>query len=130
MTTCDRSGCCVTGHIEATSSVVNRTIGHVGGRREHLDVLDGMANSVTEDGQFHAIEGRRARVPAPTLWSMGSVLDDRQIEQYQRDGFLVIEGFVDQRACDELKAAANEIVADFEPSDRADDLHHQPSRSG
>ena len=47
---------------------------------------------------------------------MGSVLDDRQVEQYQRDGFLVIEGFVDKRACDELKAAANQIVADFQPT--------------
>ena len=47
---------------------------------------------------------------------MGSVLDDRQIEQYQRDGFLVIDDFVDTRACDELKAAANEIVAQFQPS--------------
>ena len=47
---------------------------------------------------------------------MGSVLDDRQIEQYQRDGFLVIEGFADTEACDELRAAANQIVADFQPS--------------
>jgi phytanoyl-CoA hydroxylase len=47
---------------------------------------------------------------------MGSVLDDGQIEQYQRDGFLVIEGFTDTEACAELKAAANEIVAAFEPS--------------
>ncbi len=47
---------------------------------------------------------------------MGSVLDDRQIEQYQRDGFLVIEGFTDKQACDELKGAANQIVADFQPS--------------
>jgi phytanoyl-CoA hydroxylase len=47
---------------------------------------------------------------------MGSVLDDRQIEQYQRDGFLVIEGFADTKACNDLKAAANQIVADFEPS--------------
>jgi phytanoyl-CoA hydroxylase len=47
---------------------------------------------------------------------MGSVLDDRQIEQYQRDGFLVMDGFVDRAACDELKAAANQIVADFQPS--------------
>lgn len=48
--------------------------------------------------------------------SMGSVLDDLQIEQYQRDGFLVIEGFVDTSACDELKAAANRIVDEFQPS--------------
>ncbi|MDP9465082.1 MAG: phytanoyl-CoA dioxygenase family protein [Actinomycetota bacterium] len=47
---------------------------------------------------------------------MGSALDDRQIEQYQRDGFVVIEGFADTEACDELKAAANRIVADFQPS--------------
>ncbi len=47
---------------------------------------------------------------------MGSVLDDRQIEQYQRDGFLVIEGFADTQSCDDLKAAANQIVADFQPS--------------
>ena len=47
---------------------------------------------------------------------MGSVLDDRQIEQYHRDGFLVIEGFADARACAELQDAANQIVADFQPS--------------
>ncbi|MEY2580369.1 MAG: phytanoyl-CoA hydroxylase [Ilumatobacteraceae bacterium] len=48
--------------------------------------------------------------------AMGSVLDDRQIEQYQRDGYLVIEGFTDRNACNELRAAANQIVADFQPS--------------
>ena len=47
---------------------------------------------------------------------MGSVLDDRQIEQYQRDGFLVIEDFADKAACDDLKAAAIEIVAGFQPT--------------
>ena len=47
---------------------------------------------------------------------MGSVLDDRQVEHYQRDGFLVIEGFADKRSCDDLKAAANAIVADFQPT--------------
>ena len=47
---------------------------------------------------------------------MGSVLDDRQIEQYHRDGFLVIEGFADSRACHALQGAANQIVADFQPS--------------
>jgi phytanoyl-CoA hydroxylase len=47
---------------------------------------------------------------------MASVLDDRQIEQYRRDGFLVIEGFVDRSECDELKAAANQIVDEFEPT--------------
>jgi phytanoyl-CoA hydroxylase len=47
---------------------------------------------------------------------MGAVLSDDQIEQYDRDGFLVVEGFVDTVACDELQAAANAIVAGFEPS--------------
>jgi phytanoyl-CoA hydroxylase len=47
---------------------------------------------------------------------MGSVLDDDRIEQYHRDGFLVIPGFVDKTSCDELKAAANQIVSDFQPS--------------
>jgi phytanoyl-CoA hydroxylase len=47
---------------------------------------------------------------------MGAVLDDDQVEQYHRDGFLVLEGFVDLDACDELKVAANAIVAGFEPS--------------
>ena len=44
------------------------------------------------------------------------MLDDRQIERYDRDGFLVIEGFVGRDACDELKAAANDIVREFQPT--------------
>jgi phytanoyl-CoA hydroxylase len=48
--------------------------------------------------------------------TMGSVLDDDRIEQYHRDGFLVVEGFVDRSECDELRARANEIVAAFEPT--------------
>jgi phytanoyl-CoA hydroxylase len=55
-------------------------------------------------------------LPGAYALAMGSVLDDHQIEQYDRDGYLVIEGFTDRRACNELKAAANEIVADFTPS--------------
>lgn len=47
---------------------------------------------------------------------MGSVLDGDQVEQYHRDGFLVIPGFVDKTSCDDLKAAANQIVSDFQPS--------------
>ncbi len=47
---------------------------------------------------------------------MASVLDEGQIEQYQSDGFLVVEDFVDRAACDDLKAAANQIVAEFEPT--------------
>lgn len=47
---------------------------------------------------------------------MGTVLDDRQVERYRNDGYLVVEGFVDRAACDELKNAANQIVADFQPT--------------
>src|SRR5882757_8383546 len=47
---------------------------------------------------------------------MGSLLDEDQIERYHRDGFLVIEGFTDRAACNGLKAAANQIVADFQPT--------------
>ena len=36
-------------------------------------------------------------------------------EQFERDGFLMLEDFVDPAACDALKAQANELVADFEP---------------
>jgi phytanoyl-CoA hydroxylase len=43
---------------------------------------------------------------------MGAVLDDGQIEQYHRDGFLRVEGFVDVARCTELKAAAERIVAE------------------
>ena len=47
---------------------------------------------------------------------MGSVLDDRQVQDYDRDGFLVIEGFADKQSCEELKEAANAIVTDFQPT--------------
>ncbi|MEA3184586.1 MAG: phytanoyl-CoA hydroxylase [Ilumatobacteraceae bacterium] len=78
-------------------------------------MLDGMADGMTEDCQFHAMRVGVRRARAYAL-AMGSVLDDRQIEQYQHDGFLVLEGFVDTAACDDLKAAANQIVADFQPT--------------
>jgi phytanoyl-CoA hydroxylase len=44
------------------------------------------------------------------------VLSSEQIERYERDGFLVVPDFVDTRACAELKARAEEIVADFRPT--------------
>ena len=89
--------------------------GDVGGSRERLDVIDGVTHRAAQDGQFH---DKRVGVSSAGAYAlaMGSVLDERQIEQYHRDGFLVIEGFVDKASCDELKAAANQIVADFQPS--------------
>jgi phytanoyl-CoA hydroxylase len=78
-------------------------------------MIDGMADGVTQDSQFHAKRVGASLADAYAL-SMGSVLDDGQIEQYHRDGFLVIEGFVDAAACNDLKAAANRIVSDFQPT--------------
>lgn len=49
---------------------------------------------------------------------MGATLSDQQIEQYQRDGFLVVPDFVDTDACARLRDAANAIVDDFTPNDR------------
>ena len=42
-------------------------------------------------------------------------LSPRQITQYERYGFLVLENFVDQEACDRLRARAAELVSDFDP---------------
>jgi phytanoyl-CoA hydroxylase len=44
------------------------------------------------------------------------VLSQEQIEAYERDGFLVIEGFASPEACAELRRRAVEIVNEWEPS--------------
>src|SRR5882762_1623554 len=38
-----------------------------------------------------------------------------QLATYDRDGFLVLENFVDAQACDRLRARAEELVRDFDP---------------
>src|SRR5438105_8953834 len=43
-------------------------------------------------------------------------LNTEQIATYDRDGFLVLEDFVDQRACNSLRACAEELVRDFDPT--------------
>jgi len=43
-------------------------------------------------------------------------LNPEQIRVYDRDGFLVVEDFVDQSACDSLRARAEELVRDFDPA--------------
>jgi phytanoyl-CoA hydroxylase len=43
-------------------------------------------------------------------------LSPDQIATYDRDGFLVLEHFVDQSACDDLRARAEELVRDFDPA--------------
>ena len=43
-------------------------------------------------------------------------LNSEQIAAYDRDGFLVLENFVDQSACNSLRARAEELVRDFDPA--------------
>jgi phytanoyl-CoA hydroxylase len=45
------------------------------------------------------------------------VLDSTQIEAWRRDGYLVIEGFVDRSQCDDLMARAREMVDAFDPTE-------------
>jgi phytanoyl-CoA hydroxylase len=49
---------------------------------------------------------------------MGRILDDEQIAGFDRDGYLVVEGFVSRESCAALKAAAEEIVDKFRPPSR------------
>ncbi len=42
-------------------------------------------------------------------------LNPDQITAYDRDGFLVLENFVEDKACDRLCARAEELVRDFDP---------------
>src|ERR1043166_6646589 len=43
-------------------------------------------------------------------------LSAEQISEYERDGFLIIEDFVDAGSCDRLRARAAELVREFDPS--------------
>src|SRR6185436_9312371 len=40
-----------------------------------------------------------------------------QFARYQRDGFLVLEEFVDSSTCDRLRARAEQLVREFDPTD-------------
>src|SRR5882762_5853233 len=42
-------------------------------------------------------------------------LNSDQLAAYDRDGFLVLENFVDAQACDGLRARATELVREFDP---------------
>ncbi len=44
-------------------------------------------------------------------------ITQQQIEQYQERGYLVLEGFADERECDRLRERAVEMVQEFNPSD-------------
>ena len=41
----------------------------------------------------------------------------QQVKQYEGDGFLVLEGFVDEEDCDRLRARAEELVQEFDPAE-------------
>ena len=43
------------------------------------------------------------------------MLNPEQIQEYERNGFLVLENFVEASACDRLRNRANELVRDFDP---------------
>src|SRR6266404_4684040 len=43
-------------------------------------------------------------------------LNPEQIRVYDRDGFLVVEDFVDESACNSLRARAEDLVRDFDPA--------------
>jgi phytanoyl-CoA hydroxylase len=42
-------------------------------------------------------------------------LTAEQLAQYERDGFLILAGFVETRSCDRLRARAEELVNKFDP---------------
>jgi phytanoyl-CoA hydroxylase len=43
-------------------------------------------------------------------------LTAEQLAQYERDGFLIIEGFAETEACDALRGRARKLVAAFDPA--------------
>jgi phytanoyl-CoA hydroxylase len=43
------------------------------------------------------------------------LLTPEQLARYDRDGFLVLENFMDEQACDRLRERAAELVRDFDP---------------
>jgi phytanoyl-CoA hydroxylase len=45
------------------------------------------------------------------------MLSSQQIEQYMDQGFLVLEQFADETSCDRLRARAEELVQQFDPSE-------------
>jgi phytanoyl-CoA hydroxylase len=42
---------------------------------------------------------------------------DVDVDRFERDGFLVLEGFVPAERCDELRAHAHSLIADFDPDE-------------
>ena len=51
-----------------------------------------------------------------------------QLKRYQTQGFLIVEGFADERECDGLRARAEELVHEFEPTKVSIFTTHEKSR--
>jgi phytanoyl-CoA hydroxylase len=44
-------------------------------------------------------------------------ISDEQLNSYRQDGFLILEGFVEERECDLLRAEAERLVQEFDPAE-------------
>lgn len=44
-------------------------------------------------------------------------ISNQQLARYKETGFLVLEGFIDEASCDRLRARAEELVQEFDPSE-------------
>jgi len=44
-------------------------------------------------------------------------ITNQQVKQYDEQGYLVVEGFADDASCDQLRARAEEMVKEFDPSE-------------
>jgi len=45
------------------------------------------------------------------------LISDEQAARYEKEGYLVLERFADERECDRLRARAEELVREFDPSE-------------
>jgi hypothetical protein len=59
------------------------------------------------------------------------LLTPEQLARYDRDGFLVLENFMDEQACDRLRERAAELVHDFDPQGLVSIFStHEQTRTG
>jgi phytanoyl-CoA hydroxylase len=45
------------------------------------------------------------------------MLSSQQVEQYEREGFVLLKNFVDANACDRLRSRAEDLVREFDPQE-------------
>ncbi len=45
------------------------------------------------------------------------MITPQQLERYQNDGFLILEGFAEEHECDALRERAEQLVQEFEPAE-------------